>query len=275
MTATPIRRKLMTMVLLTSGAVLLVSTVASFAYEYVTYRQSAVRNLTTLGSIIATNSTAALAFDNAEDAHGILMALKAEPHVVAAALYDRAGKLFAAYPQNLTGSRLPLGIEGPGYRFERAYLEGFQPVVENDRLMGTLYLKSDMGAIYDQLRLHGVIALLVILVCCLVAYLVSHRLQRQIAQPTLALAKTAQAVSARRDYSVRATLSDSYELDLLTDAFNHMLTEIQQQHAKLNAQLGGLHLLQHITRAIGERQDLSSIFRVVLQSLEDSLPIDF
>src|SRR5215213_7715807 len=139
--ATPIRRKLMTMVLLTSGAVLLVSTVASFAYEYVTYRQSAVRNLTTLGSIIATNSTAALAFDNAEDAYGILMALKAEPHIVAAALYDRAGKLFANYPRDLARKSLPPRAEAAGYRFGRTHLEGFQPVVENDRPMGALYLK--------------------------------------------------------------------------------------------------------------------------------------
>ena len=72
--ATPIRRKLMTMVLVTSGVILLISTIASFAYEYLTYRQSAIRNLNTLGSIIATNSTAALAFDNAEDARGILAA---------------------------------------------------------------------------------------------------------------------------------------------------------------------------------------------------------
>jgi signal transduction histidine kinase/CheY-like chemotaxis protein len=36
-----------------------------------------------------------------------------------------------------------------------------------------------------------------------------------------------------------------------------------------------LSLLQHITRAIGERQDLPSIFRVVLASLEENLPIDF
>jgi len=265
----------MTMVLLTSGAVLLISTVASFGYEFLTYRHSAVRNLTTLGSIIATNSTAALAFDNAEDARGILAALKAEPHIVAGALYDRSGRLFATYPDNLPKSSLPATPASAGYRFEQAWLAGFQPVVENERPMGALYLRSDMGAIYEALRLHGAIAALVILVSCLVAYLISRSMQRQITQPILALADTAQAISARRDYSVRAPRTDSYELDLLTEAFNHMLTEIQAQHSKLNSQLGSLHLLQHITRAIGERQDLPSLFRVVLQSLEDSLPIDF
>ncbi|HEX9760116.1 MAG TPA: ATP-binding protein, partial [Candidatus Acidoferrales bacterium] len=44
---------------------------------------------------------------------------------------------------------------------------------------------------------------------------------------------------------------------------------------KLHTQLGRLDLLQRITRAIGERQDLQSIFQVVIRSLEDNLPIDF
>ncbi|HEY4579542.1 MAG TPA: ATP-binding protein [Candidatus Acidoferrales bacterium] len=44
---------------------------------------------------------------------------------------------------------------------------------------------------------------------------------------------------------------------------------------KLHAQLGRLDLLQRITHAVGERQDLRSIFQVVVRSLEDNLPIDF
>jgi signal transduction histidine kinase/ActR/RegA family two-component response regulator/HAMP domain-containing protein len=274
-TATPIRRRLTLIVMLTSGVVLLISTLASFAYEYVTYRNSAVRNLTTLGSVIATNSTAALAFRNEDDARTILAALRAEPHVVAGALYDTSGRLFATYPDDLPADRLPKAPAASGYAFSSPFLSGFQPVAENGKAMGTLYLRSDMGAVYDQLRLHAATAALVILVAGAVAYLLSRSLQRQISRPILALADTARAISDRRDYSVRAAPSDSQELDQLTGAFNHMLTQIQTQHGKLNGQLGNLHLLQHITHAIGERQDLPSVFRVLLQSLEEGLPVDF
>jgi signal transduction histidine kinase/ActR/RegA family two-component response regulator len=44
---------------------------------------------------------------------------------------------------------------------------------------------------------------------------------------------------------------------------------------KLLEQLARLDLLRQITQAIGERQDMPSIFQVVLRSLEDNLPIDF
>ncbi|HEY3730730.1 MAG TPA: CHASE3 domain-containing protein, partial [Steroidobacteraceae bacterium] len=44
---------------------------------------------------------------------------------------------------------------------------------------------------------------------------------------------------------------------------------------KLQAQLARLSLLQQITRAIGERQDMRSIFQVVVRTLEEHLPLDF
>jgi K+-sensing histidine kinase KdpD len=49
----------------------------------------------------------------------------------------------------------------------------------------------------------------------------------------------------------------------------------KESEEKLQKQLGRMSLLDHITRAIGERQDLSSIFQVVIRTLEDSMPIDF
>jgi len=43
---------------------------------------------------------------------------------------------------------------------------------------------------------------------------------------------------------------------------------------KLEAQLQRLSLLDHITRAIAERQDLASIFQVVVRNVEEDLPAD-
>jgi PAS domain S-box-containing protein len=53
------------------------------------------------------------------------------------------------------------------------------------------------------------------------------------------------------------------------------ITERKGSQRKLQAQLERLRLLEQITRAIGERQDLTSIFQVVIRTLEDQLPIDF
>lgn len=51
--------------------------------------------------------------------------------------------------------------------------------------------------------------------------------------------------------------------------------DYKQAEAKVQAQLARLDLLNRITRAIAERQDLQSIFQVVIRSVEESLPVDF
>ncbi len=53
------------------------------------------------------------------------------------------------------------------------------------------------------------------------------------------------------------------------------ITAPKEAERRIRMQLDNLGLLDQITRAIGERQDLRSIFQVAIRSLEDSLPIDF
>jgi signal transduction histidine kinase/ActR/RegA family two-component response regulator len=275
MPTTPIRRTLMQMIALSCGAVLVITTTAFFAYELFTFRQSSVQQLQTLGEAIASNSTAALAFDNADDGAAVLAAFEADPHIVSAALYDAQGLVFATYPAGADRALLP-GQPGPvGYGFAHSRLVGFQPVVEGSRQLGTLFVESDLDAMYARLKLYGLIVLLVTVLATIAAWLIARRLQLHLLRPILALTDAARAVSDRHDYSVRAAPSGGLELRLLTDTFNRMLTQIQGSEGALRSQLGRLSLLQHITRAIGDRQDLQSIYNVVLCSLEDNLPIDF
>ena len=192
---TPIQQKLMKVIMLTSGAVLLLTCSSFFAYEFVTFRQSSMRELSTLGEIIATNSTAALAFDDSTAANEILSALKAERHIVAAGVYDADGKLFSYYRASRNQTPFPTVPEADGYQFAAAYFGGYQPIVQGDKRLGTLYLKSDTGAMYERLKLYGTIALLVVALSFLLAYLLSRNLQHGITTPILALTETAKAVS--------------------------------------------------------------------------------
>ena len=255
----PIRQKLMAINLGTSGVVLLLTCTVFLAYDFLSFRQAALRQLSTLGDIIATNSTGVLAFANQGDAAEILAALRAEPDIVSACLYTPEGQIFARYPAGLADADFPPSPGANGYRFEAGNLVGFTPVVQvKGQRLGTLYLKSDMVALYDRVRLYAFIAILVIAGSSLVAYVLSRKLQQQISQPILALAETAQAVSDRRDYSVRARKFGDDELGLLTAAFNHMLAQIEEQNLALQQAYDDLRLSQQVItqqerlRALGQ-----------------------
>lgn len=253
----PIQRKLMQVILLTTGLVLLLTCTAFFIYELVTYRDLTRQQLSTLGKIVATNSTAALAFENKDDAAEILSALKAEKHVVAACLYDTTGHIFSKYPATLPNEAFPAKVAKEGYRFSNAYLEGFQPVAQDSKRLGTLYLKSNMEAIYSRFRLYGTLTSIFLVVSFLFAYLLSRRLQKTISAPVLQLAETAKKVSDRGDYSVRAAKRSNDEIGILTDAFNNMLTRIEAQNAEITSL--NTNLEQKVKERTGELERANNV----------------
>ena len=264
---TPIRRKLMVMLLLTSVVVMLLMRGTFFTYEYLTFRRETARQLATLSEIIAANSTAALAFSNEADAKETLSALKANHNVVAAALYDREGHLFAYYPEALPASALPKAPGDDGFNSDHSRLTKFQPVVQRDRVLGTLYLELDTGSIMREWLLGSlVIALAVMALVVGVAYLLARSLQRQVSQPILALAETARAISERKDYSVRAVRVGNDEIGRLTEAFNQMLGEIETLNRDLERRV------VERTNQLADANAEVNRGRAVFESIFESLP---
>jgi PAS domain S-box-containing protein len=77
------------------------------------------------------------------------------------------------------------------------------------------------------------------------------------------------------DYlSVKAPLRDAAGMTYAVFGISTDITERKRTEERLRSQLERLNLLDETTRAIAERQDLGSIFRVVVRSLEDRLLID-
>lgn len=230
-----IKRKLIRVILLTCSVVLFLTYTSYFIYEYFTFREVTRTQVSTLGKIVAANSTAALAFDSRRDANEILDGLKAEKNIMAASLYAADSSIFAKFPENIPSDQVPAKPGKERYEFKDFHLEGFQPVIQNGKQLGTLYMRFDMAAMYERLRLYGLIAFLVIGVSLLVAYFLSKSLQKTISDPILQLAQTARKVSDHHDYAVRAKKVNDDEIGVLTDAFNHMLTQIEVQNSEIRS----------------------------------------
>ncbi|HEY3157165.1 MAG TPA: ATP-binding protein [Candidatus Eisenbacteria bacterium] len=230
---TTIRRKLVTAMMLTSTTVLLLVGAVFVAHDVVSFRRLLVQALITRANILAANSTAALAFRNPEDAGQILAALKTDPRMIAAALYDQKGRLFATYPASVPPGTVPPASGPIGHRFEKSDLVVSQPVAEEGQSLGTLYLKSDLKELDDRLRVDAMVVLLAVLGSIVVAFAFSTWLQRRIAQPILTLANVARNVSEHKDYSLRAKGAGDDEVGVLAGAFDEMLSEIQQRDKEI------------------------------------------
>ena len=77
-----------------------------------------------------------------------------------------------------------------------------------------------------------------------------------------------------RWFEVRAYRIGSPEGRTVAILFNDITAE-REARSRQREQLERMNLLQQVTRAIGERHDLASIYQVVVRTLEDRLPVDF
>jgi PAS domain S-box-containing protein len=231
----PIKSKLMLVILLTSTFALLLTGTALITYEFVTFRRALAVNMGVLARIIGSNSTAALAFDDAANARETLAALSAEHQVTAAALYDQKGRLFAWFPESMPAADFPNEPRADGEKFDRKHLVMFQPIMQGGQRLGTIYLQADLGQMYARFSVYGTLLLIVSACAFLGALALSARLQRRISVPILDLASVATAVSERHDYSVRGTKHGADEIGHLTEAFNQMLARIGESNTALMA----------------------------------------
>ncbi|MEO8961564.1 MAG: PAS domain S-box protein, partial [Ginsengibacter sp.] len=229
----PIQRKLMRVFLLISGIILIVTSFSFLIYEVYSFRQNMVHRLSTLGQVIATNSNATLDFGDKKAASEILKALKAEPQIIAAALYDVSGNVFAQYQRDANAVQFSAVPGRDGLIFNTNSVDAFQPVTVAGRRIGTIYLKSGKGKMYERFLLFGFTTLAAIAISLLVAYFLSRLFQRNISKPILDLAATARRISVDKDFSVRAIKSGNDELGFLSDSFNDMVRQIQYQSNNL------------------------------------------
>jgi PAS domain S-box-containing protein len=93
------------------------------------------------------------------------------------------------------------------------------------------------------------------------------------------LDKRVELVALRRDgeeFPIELSITSIGTDDTLSfSAFVRDITERKVAETRLQTQRDRLHLLEQITRAIGKRHDVESIFQVVVRTLEDRLPADF
>jgi PAS domain S-box-containing protein len=270
----PIQQKMLVMTLLICGAVLCVAIAALFIFQVLNFRSNFQRDTATLAVIIANNSTAAMAFNDDKAATEVVGALQAKPNVVAASLVLPDGSLFAHFGKaEDAGSRSQFPAAGQ-YLFINGQLLITQPVNLKGERVGTLYLRSDYQRTFlELLRFYGLVVVGITCVSIGLAVFLSSRLGRRITHPILELARTAEIVGEKKDYSVRAAVSSQGdELGRLSESFNEMLSRIQSQDAALSLSQQKMEALIHsIDGIVWERAPDTFQFTFVSRQSEDIL----
>jgi PAS domain S-box-containing protein len=278
--ASTIKRKLTLIIMLTCSVALVLACGAILVFEHAGTKQLLKHNTQVMGNVIGANSSAALSFKDKAAAKETLGALRAEPYVLSACLYNREGEVFATYYRDGVKETAPPPVGEEGLTFSATTLNHFHKIMLDGEIIGTVLIQSDLRLIRERLRTYLGIIGCVMASAAIVALLLSLWLQKLISGPIMHLADTANEVASQKNYSIRADKTSADEMGVLIDRFNEMLSGIQERDAALSAAQSGLEkrvdertkeLQQEVrerTRAEGELRLSRQKFETLVNSIQ-------
>ncbi|NDF11949.1 MAG: HAMP domain-containing protein [Proteobacteria bacterium] len=248
-----IKRKLMWVIMLTTGFTLLMTCIVFTAYNIVETQNKKVQELTMLATVIGSRSTAAISFGDNQLASENLSSLNATASILGACIYNADGSVFARYDRN--GSKTDSCPKNPplGNAFQGEILSLHQQILQGGEPVGSIYIVSDLSTVREYVTRYLGYALAFACLALLVSYTISVKLQEIVSGPINHLVATARQISEQQNYSVRALRTTGDELGVLVDAFNEMLSQIYQRDMQLINSKENLEL-----RVIERTQDLES-----------------
>jgi signal transduction histidine kinase/CheY-like chemotaxis protein len=228
-----LKGKLQFVIMTTTSVGLLSACMVLMVNDLLLLRQSMVREITHQANILGSNSLAALAFHDEEGAREILEALRFQPEVVQALLYDANGEVFVEYGRRDTIQTQVVPLNDNSEHVTWRSIEVYRDLgLEGDRI-GTIYLRSDTRMLERRLKEFGGIFVSVFIVAVFVSLLLSSRLQEMISRPIELLTDTAHKISENKDYALRVPKTYPDEVGRLIDGFNEMLEQIQDRDIQL------------------------------------------
>lgn len=236
----PLRKKLVSIIMLSSTVCLLVSlSVLAISSARSRYNDS-LDQLSGLADVMAENIQASLLFLDQKEANRLLESLVSHHEISSAWLITDKGVVLASWSRRGDLEESPADYRGPSMQLNsdlwarRANL--YKPVTRGTELIGYVQLNADYSerwkrqlADFGEGLGAGALALLVV-------FLLSNRLQRVITRPLKEIADTAHSIAHDKAYELRVLQRTNDEIGDLVLAFNNMLCEIQARDKNLTFQ---------------------------------------
>jgi signal transduction histidine kinase/ActR/RegA family two-component response regulator len=225
-----IRQKLTAMLMLISGTVLALASIAFVTWDLYRFRADTRADLATQARLVLDNAAAAITFNDREAARELLDLLELHPHTQLACLYLPTGELFAARVFRDPADQCP-AVPTSGFSATASRLVLAEQLVRGNNSGARVLIAVDRAAERARLRAELVAIASIIAAGMALSFLLSNQLQRLIAAPIARLADTARSISSGGDYSIRAAVRPTHdEIGVMVQSFNAMLDEIQASH---------------------------------------------
>ncbi len=187
--------------------------------------KTAQQQLTSLARVTAINAHNALVGLDAAKAQQIVSSLGEIPEISSAALLTKTGQPLATFNHSEPAA-LPEWLPWREITLT-------QPVLLNNEALGALTLRYSLALMWTDLRMNLALSALALLTAYLLTLFLVRRLAHTVTQPFTELADAARNLTTTNVFKFQVSKHANLEVNMLVDAFDDMLKEIQRRDKEL------------------------------------------
>jgi len=265
----PMRRLLDTL----SGKMVLLSTLSLIfatvlVFLLVSYQQQRLlrfewaESMAAQAQLIATNSEAAIAFRDADEANRLLAAVKNNPVIQHARMRLKDGRIFARYDRHPAEAEIPSPLSAgktSGHFFTSDMLIVWAPVKEGNTIQATIELVASLAPLRQAFARTAMETAIAALLALSLSLWLSRGVVRRLSAPVEELNGLMQRMAADMTLAERAAVHGNDEIAGLARGFNQFIEAVQTRDRELadyrdNLEMLVLQRTQALNQAIQQAQ---------------------
>jgi signal transduction histidine kinase/DNA-binding response OmpR family regulator len=229
-----------------------------FFYDMEFVKKDLIENLQTQAEIISENSLASLAFMDDSTTQKTLAALKHNPDILYAGLYNSQQELLAdyrnvLYQEPVIFQEIELN-HSPRLNENNGFIQLIQPVQLNGELLGNLVLRASFESFNKKLENYAIVIFLAFAMTFLMALYLSMFTQRIVSKPIVKITQFIETLTKTKSYDLPIARKSNDELGRLIAAFNEMLSQLNVSFQERDAAEQTLsHNLNNLQEIVNER----------------------
>ncbi|MBF0199939.1 MAG: response regulator [Desulfamplus sp.] len=242
-----LKAKIFILIIISNGAALMFAGTFFVANDFLIMKKTLRYGFESLASVIGTNLEAPLYFNDPDAASETLLSLKANKDILAAAIYNDKGKLFASYvldasdpsreeadSQGFSHIISPWELESweikpDGVHHDLKLIESHSSITFNRVYLGHLLIIAGKSRIMELIRWYIGHNVFILLITCMIIYIVFSKFMKVMLAPVISLIDAVRIIARDKNYDLRVNCSADYrdEIHEMIHAFNSMINEIQ------------------------------------------------
>lgn len=230
-----IRTKIILLIVLVSTINIILASIVHFYYEKKLYYNHITEKLRILSDLIGDYNSATILFSDEQNATNYLSSLKADKHVENALLLLPDSSVLAQYkkPNHQSLNIYQFRLLSDTTALDDNYLVISRPVFFKGEAIATIRIEYSLSEYKIKQKQYAKVLIIMIVLSIITATFLAYLLQTSITRPLFLLSKTMNRISIKKDYSIRAGIKGYDEVGKLTEGFNFMIQQIEEQNNKL------------------------------------------